>query len=1152
MATTVAIEGLSATITVAGGVRYVSLFTGSCSRSSTESSVQTVVGSPGTYSNLYIRVTANSATATSTFVFRKNAATGSQTVSIGSGATGAFEDTTNTDTVVAGDLVNALFTPGVTGTSVTVSVAGIAFTATSNTVQRHCSSLGSNITGIASATFFPNYVTNRTAIPVQTETALEKFKLKVAGTLKNAAVKCTANARLNTTTVGVRLNGANATLVVSIAAGATGNFTDTTNSDAVVSGDLVGRYITIGAGTEAITLTLLSNDFITTDGSSQHIGTIDSITLAQAATRYDSIEGLGLGATTESDAQQRAIVAGTLSQLEIYVQTNTITATSTFSSRVNGAAGNCSVSIAGSTTGWFEDTTHSDAVVSSDLINTKMVGGAGGTSMTLWYYAAKFAPPPGGTPTTVITTQPSNVATGVVMSPAMVAKATTDGTTVDTAFTGNAVVTVASGSATVGSGGTVACVAGVATFSALVLNGSGPVTLTVTMAGYVAATSASFTVMVPALIVTTQPPVISNTGAVLSTVQVKATTDGTTIDTAFVGNITVALNLPTGASGSLAGTLTKAAVAGVANFTDLAITGDGAGYTITATAATYTSVTTSPVNVVGAIVAAWRALATLIAAYGTIPAGYDWQLNLGIVSSKVATWDDAFGPDGVRSPGPQITQPTSGNRGTIGSAGIAFASASLQYMTSAGDARFSLVDSVGTPAPLKWLVFARPLGNGPIASLAANPVGSGNPFMSAEVRSNKLSASVSSDGTGLSSFGNVKAGTFTADTNVVGNDGVMRLISVGKEAFFNKNGMDRRYDVQVAGRAGTRHSLVMLATAGSPAIAVNRLNATYGDCEIAGMIAYAGDWNDVVWKGFCDFGVARYAMQYDATYDRVVVFSGSSIRSGISYQGAMNGYPAAVPMNAQPAGGTTAPAYYAIRKNTGPRGTLATPGVPLDPPQATNYGLSQGDVQTMLDIFQRDIAVLTVGRRPRHLVNIYLEIIGNSFTQANESAASVLTKLQTLYGLHQTYGVIMVITTAIPRGDGADSGSTSINATGWYATNAYLAKSDNGTRADTVNAALRANPGLYADYVIDLEANEPVLSSTPLGNVNTACLSTRYFNIAGGWNDKTHLTPETYDKIAAYEKTALDTHDAWLWMLAHIEHGAAQLNGGLMTFAGGL
>jgi hypothetical protein len=71
------------------------------------------------------------------------------------------------------------------------------------------------------------------------------------------------------------------------------------------------------------------------------------------------------------------------------------------------------------------------------------------------------------------------------------------------------------------------------------------------------------------------------------------------VDTNATGNITVAIGTNPG-GGTLSGTLTQAAVAGVATFNDLSINNDGSGYTLTATHADCTLDTSDPFDITSA------------------------------------------------------------------------------------------------------------------------------------------------------------------------------------------------------------------------------------------------------------------------------------------------------------------------------------------------------------------------------------------------------------------------------------------------------------------------------------------------------------------------------------------------------------------------
>ena len=95
---------------------------------------------PGTLSKLYIRVIANSASASSSVTVRKNNADESMTLTIGAGTTGVFEDTVNEVSVAVGDKICIKTVSGGTGT-ITFSIMSVIFapTTTTDTVTKQIS-----------------------------------------------------------------------------------------------------------------------------------------------------------------------------------------------------------------------------------------------------------------------------------------------------------------------------------------------------------------------------------------------------------------------------------------------------------------------------------------------------------------------------------------------------------------------------------------------------------------------------------------------------------------------------------------------------------------------------------------------------------------------------------------------------------------------------------------------------------------------------------------------------------------------------------------------------------------------------------------------------------------------------------------------------
>src|SRR5207244_3305217 len=157
-----------------------------------------------------------------------------------------------------------------------------------------------------------------------------------------------------------------------------------------------------------------------------------------------------------------------------------------------------------------------------------------------------------------------------------------------TGFTGNITVAISTNQSrrTPARAITHAAVAGVATFSGLGIDKVGTsYTLTATGAG--STTSAAFNITAGSatqLVFNVQPSTTTAGAAITPAVEVTAQDGNGNTATGFTGNITVAIGTNP-SSGTLAGTLTHAAVAGVATFSGLGIDKVGTGYTLTATGA---------------------------------------------------------------------------------------------------------------------------------------------------------------------------------------------------------------------------------------------------------------------------------------------------------------------------------------------------------------------------------------------------------------------------------------------------------------------------------------------------------------------------------------------------------------------------------------
>jgi hypothetical protein len=220
------------------------------------------------------------------------------------------------------------------------------------------------------------------------------------------------------------------------------------------------------------------------------------------------------------------------------------------------------------------------------------------TSGALTVTSTAFSILAGSATQLAFTVQPSTTGAGAIIAPAVQVTALDAGGNTATGFAGNVTMAIGTnpGSGTLSGTLTVGSAAGVATFTNLSINKLGTgYTLKATSTGLTAATSLAFNIVVGAatqLAFTVQPSTTTAGATITPAVKVTARDAQGNAVTSFSGNVTIAFgNNPGG--GSLSGTKTVAAAAGVATFSDLSIKVNGVGYTLTATASGLTGATSS-------------------------------------------------------------------------------------------------------------------------------------------------------------------------------------------------------------------------------------------------------------------------------------------------------------------------------------------------------------------------------------------------------------------------------------------------------------------------------------------------------------------------------------------------------------------------------
>ena len=310
------------------------------------------------------------------------------------------------------------------------------------------------------------------------------------------------------------------------------------------------------------------------------------------------ISSAGVSASQSTVSSSSPITAGGTAS------TITVTALDPFNNPIQGATVVLAATGTGNTLTQPVGTTNASGVATGSLSSTvaeaKTVSATiGGLAVT---QTATVLVNPGGAATLAFTQQPSSAVAGVAISPTVQVTARDANGNVATGFTGAVTLTFANniGGGTLSGGGPVTAVNGVASFSNVSVDKAGAgYTLTASATGPTAAISGAFNVAPAAatgLFFTVQPVGAVAGSAIAPAVQVTARDNFGNTATGFAGTVSIAIAFNAG-GGTLSGTLSKPAVAGVVTFADLAINKTGNGYTLTAAATSLAGATSNPFNI---------------------------------------------------------------------------------------------------------------------------------------------------------------------------------------------------------------------------------------------------------------------------------------------------------------------------------------------------------------------------------------------------------------------------------------------------------------------------------------------------------------------------------------------------------------------------
>lgn len=325
---------------------------------------------------LTVRCRTNARSSDSIFRLVKNGAASALAVTFAAGITGIVQDLTHSVGLTDGDSYSleqvmgsgagALNCPSI---AARLSTEGQAFC--------QIAGIGSQNINVASTV---RYISFPGLLQVASTTeATAQIGAPEAQTASNLQVYVASNARTNDTTVKSRKNGADGTQIVTIAAGLTGLFEDTTHTDNLAQGDLINTVITTLTGTQIITFSNIGMKLTGAVANRSPMFSRGSTTLSAGVTRLVSPWGRPTATSTESSVQCAAPYRGDWTDMGVNISANTSTTDVTVISRVNGANGNQTVTVGAGLTGIFRSLVGPDTLNSSDLIGISMSGATTGS-----------------------------------------------------------------------------------------------------------------------------------------------------------------------------------------------------------------------------------------------------------------------------------------------------------------------------------------------------------------------------------------------------------------------------------------------------------------------------------------------------------------------------------------------------------------------------------------------------------------------------------------------------------------------------------------------------------------------------------------------------------------------------------------------------
>jgi len=269
-----------------------------------------------TWSKLYIRVTANATSSSSTLRSKINGLYGDMVVTIGAGLTGEFEDLVHTDNLSSGDLFNFRLSVGSSG-SLTVTLMSTILSADTDIPIVQSSwleTIAYNEYG-----YFPFVGTNL----INTSLDISGYRIRTNATFSNMRIHIYFNDLNNSSTL--RFIGGTGSMSVTIPASTTGEFEDNTHTEVIAAGGKISYRIdtTASSGDIVWYVTNMKSSSAARQTSASCIQNVDPV--ASHDINYMTIEGHAQKYPSFfEDVKLKARTSFTAKNLFVYIGSNTL------------------------------------------------------------------------------------------------------------------------------------------------------------------------------------------------------------------------------------------------------------------------------------------------------------------------------------------------------------------------------------------------------------------------------------------------------------------------------------------------------------------------------------------------------------------------------------------------------------------------------------------------------------------------------------------------------------------------------------------------------------------------------------------------------------------------------------------------------------